>query len=277
MAQRLDPRELRLRIMSAIALGAIAIACLWFHPLSFAGLVAALGVLMAWEWGRAVRGTEFDLSFWIHAIVVVGAVAAPFLLQSSILSWLALAVGAAVVSFVAQPGTRTMSAIGVAYIGIPAVLVGWLRQDEEFGVTAILFVLVVVAAHDTFAMLTGKLVGGPRLWPLLSPNKTWSGVAGGLLASLLAGYLYGAGLAPPKSIAWFALLGLVLGVAGFAGDLAESAFKRRYQIRHASGLIPGHGGILDRLDGLVGAIVVAALIGVVLNAQAPARALLFYE
>ena len=170
-----------------------------------------------------------------------------------------------------------MSAIGVAYIGIPAVLVGWLRQDGEFGIAAILFVLVVVAAHDTFAMLTGKLVGGPRLWPVLSPNKTWSGVAGGLLASLLAGYLYSVGLPDSKSMVWLAALGLMLGLAAFAGDLAESAFKRRYQIRHASGLIPGHGGILDRLDGLVGAIVVAALIGMASNAQSPAKGLLFLD
>ncbi len=276
MAQRLDPRELRLRIMSAIALAAVALACLWFSPLTFAILVGLLSVIMAWEWGRAVRGSQFDRSLLIHAGSILAAVVAAFV-DMSLGAWVVVAVGALLVASFAPVGTRLMSAVGVAYIGIPATLVAWLRQDTEYGVMAILFVLIVVAAHDTFAMLTGKLVGGPRLWPMLSPNKTWSGVAGGLLASIAAGYAFGIALSTPPSLFWLASLGLVLGLAGFAGDLAESGFKRRYQIRHASGLIPGHGGLLDRLDGLLGAITVAVLIGLAVNAEAPGRALLFLE
>ena len=276
MAQRLDPRELRLRILSAIALGAMAITCLWFHQVSFTGLVAVLSVMMAWEWGRAVRGTELDLCLYVHSITIVAATLAAFL-TFSLLSWVILVLGTVLIALVAPTGARTMSAIGIGYIGVPAVLAIWLRQDLSYGVTAILFVLIVVAAHDTFAMLTGKLVGGPRLWPMLSPNKTWSGVAGGLIASSLAGLALGIGMPGQPSLTWFAFLGLLLGLAGFAGDLAESAFKRRYHIKNASGLLPGHGGILDRLDGLLGAIVLAALVGIALNSEAPARALLFFE
>ena len=177
----------------------------------------------------------------------------------------------------APKGARFMSAAGVFYIGVPGVLALWLRQDDNGGILAILFVLVVVAAHDTFAMATGKLFGGPRLWPSLSRNKTWSGVVGGLLASSVAGYIFALSLSGEANSSWIASLGLLLGLAGLIGDLVESAFKRRYNIRHASGVVPGHGGLLDRLDGLLTAITLAAIIGFATNPEVPGLALLFSQ
>lgn len=276
MAQRLDPRELRLRVISAVALGALAFIGLWFHELSFAALVMCLGIAMAWEWGRAVRSAEFDTCWWLHSIGLMAAVVA-VIVASPGLAAAIVALTALAVLVLSPAGTKAMSAAGVVYVGVPALLVVWLRQDTDHGTTAILFILLVVAAHDTFAMMTGKLIGGPRLWPLLSPNKTWSGVAGGLIASLLAGLIFAVALGSDAPVLWLGALGLILGLAGFAGDLAESAFKRRYQIKHASSLVPGHGGLLDRLDGLLGAVTVAAIIGLALNAETPAHALLFLQ
>ncbi len=276
MAQRFDQRELRLRFISAVALGVLSFIGLWLHQLSFAILVATLAGIMAWEWGRAVRSVDWDRCLIAHCAglicVVVAAYAAP-----ALLTVLVLIMATALVFAIAPHGTRSMSALGVAYIGIPAIFVLWLRQDTDYGIQAILFVLVVVAAHDTFAMLTGKLVGGPRLWPVLSPNKTWSGVLGGLAASLIAGCLLSLAIGGNPPMLWLTSLGLILGVAGLVGDLAESAFKRTYEIKNASGIVPGHGGLLDRLDGLVVAITVAAIIGLGVNSSAPGRALLFLE
>ena len=276
MAQLLDSRELQLRIVSAVALGSLAIICLWYHQASFAGLIAVLSSIMAWEWGRAVRGVEFDLWLLIHGLTIGVAILAA-VLSFTWLPFVALILGSVVILSLVPKSARLMSAAGVFYIGLPAVLATWLRQDESGGALAILFVLVVVAAHDTFAMVTGKLFGGPRLWPALSPNKTWSGVVGGLVASLVAGCSFGIVMSGAANATWLAGLGLLLGLAGLIGDLAESAFKRRYEIRHASGVVPGHGGILDRLDGLVTAITLAAIIGYAVNADAPGRALLFFQ
>ncbi|MEM7748885.1 MAG: CDP-archaeol synthase [Pseudomonadota bacterium] len=276
MAQRFDQRELRLRLISAVALGIVSFLCLWLHQLSFAALVATLAVIMAWEWGRAVRSVDRDQCLIAHCAGLLSIISAAFF-APAILTFLVLLLATVAVFAVAPKGARTMSALGAVYIGIPAILVLWLRQDAEYGVQAILFVLVVVAAHDTFAMIIGKLVGGPRLWPVLSPNKTWSGVIGGLAASLLAGLLMGLLIEGNPPLFWLTLLGLVLGIAGLVGDLAESAFKRTYEIKNASGLVPGHGGILDRLDGLIVAITVAAIIGLGINSNAPGRALLFLE
>ncbi|MEM9358772.1 MAG: CDP-archaeol synthase [Pseudomonadota bacterium] len=274
MAQRFDQREMRLRFISAVALGGLSFFGLWLHQLSFAALVATLAAIMAWEWGRAVRSQDWDRCLMMHCGGLVSAIAAAYV-APALLTVLVLMMATVLVFALAPNGKRTMSALGVAYIGIPAVLVLWLRLDTNYGIQAILFVLVVVAAHDTFAMLIGKLVGGPRLWPILSPNKTWSGVLGGLAASLLAGYLMGLLINNNPPLIWLTCLGLILGVAGLVGDLAESAFKRMHEIKNASGLVPGHGGLLDRLDGLVVAITVAAFVGLVVNSNAPSRALLF--
>ena len=276
MAQRLDSRELQLRIVSAAALGSLAIFCLWYHQVGFAGLLAVLSSIMAWEWGRAVRGVEFDLRLLVHGLTICLAILTAILF----LTWLPFVIliaGSILLSSLGPKGTRLMSAAGVFYIGVPAVLAVWLRQDDNGGILAILFVLVVVAAHDTFAMATGRLFGGPRLWPSLSPNKTWSGVVGGLVASLVAGYIFALALSGAANSSWIASLGLLIGLAGLIGDLVESAFKRRYDIRHASGVVPGHGGLLDRLDGLLTAITLATIIGFAINPEAPGRALLFFQ
>ena len=146
------------------------------------------------------------------------------------------------------------------YLGWPAVLLIWLRDvDSHRAWPGRCSAFAIAWASDIMAYLVGSLVGGPKLWPRFSPNKTWSGFIGGLVgghgarAPLLAAFL-DMGITP----AWGAVLGLAAALATMAGDLWESALKRRYGVKDAGNLIPGHGGLLDRVDGLMFAVVVVA-------------------
>ncbi|HUS97929.1 MAG TPA: phosphatidate cytidylyltransferase [Hyphomicrobiaceae bacterium] len=273
---RLTDGEMRLRVVSALALGVVALAALWTGPLPFACLVAGIGTIMCWEWGHAVRSTNYDLPLGVHIAAVVAAVVLTYL-GYRIIALAVLLAGVASIIVICRGARRVrskvLSPLGVVYIGIPAMVLLWLRQDGENGFWAVLFIFVMVWTHDTFAMLIGKAVGGPRLWPRLSPNKTWAGLIGGLSASTIAGAAYGL-LLPLDHWVQLAGVGFVLGLAAFAGDLAESALKRRYGMKNTSNLIPGHGGFMDRLDGAVAAAIVAALIAIAVNFASPANGLL---
>ena len=152
-----------------------------------------------------------------------------------------------------------LSALGVFYVGLPAVALLWLRSDEPFGFTAVLFVFAVVWSSDTAAYAAGRSIGGPKLWPRVSPNKTWAGLAGALTAGALAGGVF-AILEPEAPALRLVMLGIGLAFVAQAGDLAESALKRLFNLKDASDLIPGHGGFMDRMDSIVAAAVAAALL-----------------
>ncbi len=159
-------------------------------------------------------------------------------------------------------------------MGAPVIALVWLRSDAPHGALAIRFIYAVVWATDIFAFVCGKLIGGPKLWPRISPNKTWAGTFGGLGCAAVAGGLFAMWIGHPSPLALAFAAGL-LSVAAQLGDLGESALKRAFGIKHASLLIPGHGGFMDRMDGIVAAAVVSALVALVINPPAPARALLF--
>jgi len=267
-----QPGELTKRFISAALLGGLAIAAVWLGSPTFTAWVMAIGLVMSWEWGRLVRGQGVDGTLFFHAL---GIVAAAILADRSLIGWAfaALLVGAAIV-FVRQINLRPwLSAIGLAYVGLPIIAMVWLRAEPDYGLWAVAFVLTTVWAHDTFAMLVGKAVGGPRLWPALSPNKTWAGFAGGIVAASAIGWLASVLTAGHTPFA-MASIGCLLGLAAFGGDLLESALKRRYGIKNASGLIPGHGGFMDRMDGLVTASVAAVAVALLLNSARPAAGLL---
>jgi len=141
---------------------------------------------------------------------------------------------------------------GVPYIGLATAALLWLRAGDGVGRRAVLFVMLVVWASDIGAYLVGRLLGGPLLAPAISPGKTWSGAAGGLLAAALVGF---ATLHPAA-----ALLATGLGIAAQLGDLMESAMKRGFGVKDSGWIIPGHGGLLDRLDGLLTAAPAAAAV-----------------
>jgi phosphatidate cytidylyltransferase len=265
-------KELVLRILSGIVLAAVALTLAHAGPKTFAALVAAVALLMSWEWARIVREVRYDAAFGVHAAAVVGAVALT-VAGFPALALTTIAVGAAVIVPL-QFGARAFaSAMGVAYVGLPAIALAGLRCDEPYGEFAVLFVFLVVWLTDTCAYAAGRLIGGPKLLPRVSPNKTWSGLFGGVGAAVLGAVVFALAIGAPPL--FLATLALALGLIAQAGDLAESALKRGYGVKDASGLIPGHGGFMDRLDSVVAVSVCAALIGLALNHQAPARALLF--
>ena len=150
-----------------------------------------------------------------------------------------------------------LAAAGVAWSLVAAVAFIWLRADATAGRVNVLFVVVIVWASDIGAYVAGRLIGGPRLAPRISPGKTWSGAAGGLLAAALVGL--GAGRVAGAAVA------LALSLLAQLGDLAESAAKRRAGVKDSGALIPGHGGLLDRLDGLLAAGPAAALLALALG------------
>jgi len=263
--------DLLLRAASALVLAALAFGLAWAGVLPFAVLVLAVALLMSWEWSRVVRGGGFDLSLAVHGLSVIAAVA----LASFGFAALAVAVlliGTIIVLALEFGAHPIVSAAGVMYCGLPAVALLWLRGSESLGFKAVFFIILVVAATDTAAFLFGRLLGGPRLAVSVSPNKTWSGLIGGItVAGLVAGaFAYGIG-AP---IAPLAATGLFMGLIAQAGDLAESALKRAFNVKDVSQLLPGHGGFMDRMDGLVAAATAVALAALFLDPQAPATALL---
>jgi phosphatidate cytidylyltransferase len=264
-------REFGLRLISGVVLAAISLFSLWLGPKSFGALVLVAGLLMSWEWGRVVRGVEFDLAFVIHAASLVVAFALASLGYAALGAAVLLA--GAITLIPLQFGERSLlSAAGVLYTGLPALSLLWFRGDEPLGFWAVVFLLTLVAVTDTAAYFVGRWIGGPKLWPWVSPNKTWSGLLGGIAGSAIAAAFFAQYLG--ASIPRLTIAGLLLGLIAQGGDLAESALKRRYGVKDASNLIPGHGGVLDRLDSIVAVALAATLFALVRNPSAPAAALL---
>ena len=170
------------------------------------------------------------------------------------LGLLALPIGAILATLLRLGRNSVFSALGVFYAGLPAVALIWLRSDPALGLLAVIFVIVIVVTTDTAGFLAGRLLGGPKLWPRVSPNKTWAGLIGALVASAIVAALFWFAV-PESSAVRLAATGAVLSLVAQAGDLAESALKRRFGAKDASSLIPGHGGVMDRVDGLVAAAV----------------------
>ncbi|MGL4397035.1 MAG: phosphatidate cytidylyltransferase [Hyphomicrobium sp.] len=270
----LIPRELQLRLISGAVVGALALLAIWIGPLVFGALVMVIAAVMAWEWGRIVRGDGFDIVGLVHIASTLAAGVLAMLGMAG-LAIAAVMVGAlTALALLFASGPSQLSSVGVVYTGLPLIALIWLRSDGAQGFWAVLFILVTVVITDTAAYATGRTIGGPKLWPAVSPGKTWSGLAGGVTASGIGGALFallsGTGWWP-----WLAFLGVVLAVVAQGGDLAESALKRHFNLKDASDLIPGHGGFMDRMDGVVTAAVAAALIGLAVDAYAPARAVLY--
>lgn len=267
-------RDLKPRIISAAVLAAVALWLTYAGSTPFAGLVILVTLLMSWEWARLVRGRNFDFGLLVHAAAVTAACVAA-VMGVAALGVVILMIGAVIVLLVQLGDHGRLSSAGVFYVGLPAVALLWMRTDEPFGFAAVLFILVVVWMTDIAAYFGGRLIGGARLWPRVSPNKTWAGLISGVSAGAIAGGIFAAFL-PEPSVLQLGLTALILGLVSQMGDLAESALKRSHGVKDASALIPGHGGFLDRVDGVVFAACFAALLALALNMQEPAQALLYW-
>ncbi|HRO33620.1 MAG TPA: phosphatidate cytidylyltransferase [Brevundimonas sp.] len=254
-------REMGMRTASAVVLAPLAVGAVWLGGPWILGVMLAACVLLSVEWARMSARDKWLPMFGAVAAALVASVATAHAAGLSF-GLVLMVFGACLAGLFAR--TRGLSGVdaayGVLYIGWPAILMIWLRD----GTSAVGFYWVTLAfavtwAADIAAYLVGSLVGGPKLWPRFSPNKTWSGFIGGLVAAVLAGMLMTtlpeSGVPGPI---WSGVLGLAGGLAAMAGDLWESALKRRFGVKDAGALIPGHGGLMDRVDGLMFAIVVIA-------------------
>jgi len=270
--------ELVLRFKSALILAVLSVALTYAGPRTFAVLILVFAALMSWEWGRVVRGRSEDGIFvlQISAIIAAGILT----LKSYPASAVAMIMAATWASFWIHKKSGLASdpwwsAAGVYYAGFPAIALIAIRQDPDYGFYAILYLFLVVWSADTGAFFTGRLMGGPKLAPSVSPNKTWSGLMGGAIAAGCAGALYALWLGR-TSVLILATLSVGLAIVSQGGDLGESFIKRVFGVKHSSGLIPGHGGVLDRLDGLAFAAIGAGLVAVVEDPLKPGRALLIW-
>ena len=258
----LKVREMGPRTLSALVLAPFAVGATWLGGPWILAVMLAASVLLAMEWARMSARQAWKPVAGAVAAALVASVA---LVQTAGLSpaLLMLVFGGATAGlFVRSRGQSGIdAAYGVLYIGWPAILLIWLRDgDSAVGFYWVTLAFVVSWSADVAAFLVGSVVGGPKLWPRYSPNKTWSGFIGGLAAGTAAGALMSL-LPEPGAprLEWSALLGLVGALATMAGDLWESALKRRFGVKDAGTLIPGHGGLLDRVDGLMFCIVVIAV------------------
>ena len=262
-----DARVLRTRIVSALILVPVALVPAYLGRPVWDVLVAVMGAFMAWEWARLCCGGRLSRMGALSMAIAPAAVAIAAVPDAGVIPALII-VGAGVVlvgmgTRLEGAGNSVWLAAGVAYVGLPCLAMAWLRAMPEHGLATLLWVLALVWATDTGAYIAGRGIGGPKLAPRISPNKTWAGLAGGVAAAGLIGAAVA--LLVENVDAWVTVpVSGVLALVEQAGDLFESAVKRHFGVKDSSRLIPGHGGILDRVDGLLAvSLAVAALSGAV--------------
>jgi phosphatidate cytidylyltransferase len=253
-------RNLMLRVVSSAVLAPVAVGAVYLGGWAFAAFWTIAAIAVWWEWTRLVHPAGH------LGALITGASA--LLLEAFLLlhdrddvAVMIAGLGALAAAIVAARHAFWMAA-GVVYASILVIAPIMIRGSAEGGFLAIVFVFAVVWATDIAAYFTGRAIGGPKLAPSVSPNKTWSGAVGGTIAAALAGcgVLLAAGNRASLAIV---LVAVVLSVMSQAGDLFESRMKRIFNVKDSSQLIPGHGGVMDRLDGFTTAVFAALVIGVV--------------
>jgi phosphatidate cytidylyltransferase len=265
--------ELVLRVCSALVLVPIAIGTAYLGGWPFAVFwgLAAMGVL--WEWISLVARSDHRtvlMTGGASLALAVALVATGHLLAAVIV----LAISTLGVAALAPAKWRTWIAAGVPYAGALGVAPVVLRSDSEDGFLAVIFLFAIVWTTDVVAYFSGRAIGGPKLMAQVSPKKTWSGAIGGTLAAVIVAFVLAKMMALSGLFA-IAMLAVVLSICTQGGDLFESFLKRRFGAKDSGHLIPGHGGLMDRLDGFITASVVAALIGLLRGGfEAPGRGLL---
>lgn len=254
-------------IMIALALGTV-IAGGWY----FAAMVMGCCVLMLLEWQTMTKVERTSPTGVLQTATGVAAV--------GLAAWGAPEAGLAVVGVgaVAAGGAASIAGhrvahalLGVLYVCLPSLAALWLRALPEVGLVNILWLYAVVWAGDTGAYGFGRWIGGPKLAPVFSPNKTWAGAIGGAVCSVAAGV---AAAALPimggfDSLVFVIVISLFVGMVGQVGDLVESIFKRAVNVKDSGSLLPGHGGLLDRLDAFLAAVAVTFLIHIMFAVQGP--------
>ncbi|MBU6461860.1 MAG: phosphatidate cytidylyltransferase [Bradyrhizobium sp.] len=247
-------RNLTARIVAALVLAPSAIAIAYVGGWLWAALVtlAAIGLYVEW---LAIVGEARRIGVVASGVAALALAGIVLPLK---LALVALPLGLLAVAAL-TPERRIWATTGFIYAAAAEQASIMLRSDPAMGWTALMLVFLVVWVTDIGGYFAGRGFGGPKLWPRISPNKTWAGALGGFAASVAvaAGFAaFGLGKAGP-----LLLLGSILSIVSQLGDLFESAVKRRFGVKDSSRIIPGHGGLLDRLDGFVAAVVLAAILG----------------
>jgi phosphatidate cytidylyltransferase len=256
--------DLKLRVVSGLAAAAVGLTLLYFGGVWTMFLVGTVAGAMAWELRSITlhRGGPcgFDAAYLLTG-VVGGVVVAEFYSAPLAVLWLVwLLAGSAFDDIVrGRKHAIVWASLGGAYIGGAAIAFSALRAQGEHGFAIVLWLVLVVAATDIGAYFAGRVIGGPRLWPRVSPKKTWAGLGGGIALAVLTGLVFSL-LTAESRILPVCIVSAVAAIVAQAGDLAESAVKRHFGVKDSSGLLPGHGGALDRFDGLMAVALVAGLV-----------------
>ena len=254
---------LAVRIVSALVLAPLILLVIYLGPPWSDILIVLAAAVLGYEWQRICCGTDLQPAGLVMVATLVGAPVLGAAGFFTVAGWW-LATGAMAAAVLARPlGKQSPGlwlALGVAYLGAACLCFQWLRQDPATGRAMLFWLLASVWATDVFAYFAGRAIGGPKLAPSISPNKTWAGLAGGMLAAAVVG-LITALLLQDSSVFRFALFGATVALVAQAGDLWASLLKRRFGAKDFGRLIPGHGGLLDRVDGLLAAsLFVAAIV-----------------
>ena len=250
-------RNLVMRVVAAMVLAPIAIALAYAGGIAWSLLVtlAAIGLFVEW---LMITGLARELRVVVPGVAVLVLVGL-CLMALRIDAALVVLVAGIVVLALTAGAQRNWATAGLLYAGAAEIASILVRLDAAKGFAALIFVLLVVWVTDIGGYFAGRSIGGPKLWVRVSPKKTWAGAIGGFVASLIVAGGFAAfeiGSTGP-----LLLLGAGLTVVSQLGDLFESAVKRRFGVKDSSHIIPGHGGLLDRLDGFVAAVIVAAIFG----------------
>lgn len=257
--------DLRTRVISAVVLAPPVLAALYLGGLHFDLLAIFAAALMAWEWCALVTGQRKGAGsiFFVSGILISLFV---FVFFESLYGFSALLVCSAailVVGKILYADQKIWVLAGVPYVGLPVMALIWVRGIEGMGMAYLALLLLAVWATDIGAYFSGRTIGGPKIVPKISPKKTWAGLIGGMACSGLIAAIVGNYFQLGELFPLF-LLGAVLALVAQIGDFYESWVKRKFNVKDSSNLIPGHGGILDRVDGIMSAAIflwIAIVIG----------------
>jgi phosphatidate cytidylyltransferase len=267
--------NLMLRVVSSLVLAPLALGAAYLGDALFAAFWSVAALIVLWEWDTLVCAHDRNAVLAVGAAALIGGSLLLELDRAGIGVALIL-LGACGVAVLASRIRRLWCAAGLFYASALLVAPVMLRSDSRFGFASMAFLFVIVWLTDITAYFVGRAVGGPKLLPHISPNKTWSGAIGGTLAGMLGGVVVASQFGI-RSLVAIAVIGSLLSAVSQAGDLFESAIKRKFNAKDASQLLPGHGGLMDRLDGFVAAAVAALLIGLAHGGLgAPSRGLMVW-
>jgi phosphatidate cytidylyltransferase len=257
--------DLGKRVGSAMILAPLALACLWFGRDAWAVLIAIGAAGCAGEWVGLCRA---DARGWPEMLLPLGMVAVPLVTYglgagpAILLAVLLTLVGWLVFG---RDSRAVWLTAGFVYLAPAAIALVVLRHHPMVGRWDMLFLVLIIWASDIGAYVVGRLVGGPKLAPAISPGKTWSGALGGLVAASLVGVAVASGVSGRLPVFHCIMISMLLGIASQIGDLLESGLKRHFGVKDSGRSIPGHGGLLDRLDGMLTAAPMAALVALTIG------------